>query len=302
MPEVGKYAYWHLSSAFCWFLAASMPQHVRQQHRTCPVPGFNFFRPHCELGLSMQLSCKLWAGAARAAGHGMSLCLLPTRVLRCSTRECCLEEKQREWSCVWSPAECSVSLGNAGRDKTWRSHAEIRVGEWQFCGPWEFHQLGSVKNHQPQNKKKKNLQWECYLNVFTISLSSVRSKLLSRVIWKWLQVAGQPFTLCRSIPPAPAPRSKREVRCSPGMQMRAVSKQGRSKPAPLRGVQFALNFNPDAVDMMHNPVCTMQSVSVNSLRSELWIYTILHLYSVIFYKDMLGIRKHFYLNSKPAFA
>lgn len=156
MPEVGTYAYWHLGSAFCWFLAASMPQHVRQQHRTCPVPGFSFFRPHCELGLSTQLSCKMWAGAARAAGHGVSLCLLPTRVLRCSTRGCCLEEKQREWNCVWSPAGCLVSLGSTGRDNTWRSHGEIRVDEWQICGPWEVHQLGSVKNHQPQNQQKKS--------------------------------------------------------------------------------------------------------------------------------------------------
>lgn len=155
MPEEGKYAYWHLGSAFCWFLAAFMPQHVRQQHRTCPVPGFSFFRPHCELGLSTQLSCKMWAGAARAAGHGVSLCLLPTWVLRCSTHGCCLEEKQWERSCVWSPAGCSVSFGNTGHDKTWRSHGEIRVDEWQICGPWEVHQLGSVKNHQPQNKEKK---------------------------------------------------------------------------------------------------------------------------------------------------
>lgn len=31
---------------------------------------------------------------------------------------------------------------------------------------------------------KKNPRLECYLNVFTISLSSMRSKRLSRVIWK----------------------------------------------------------------------------------------------------------------------
>lgn len=55
--------------------------------------------------------------------------------------------------------------------------------------------------------------------------------------------------------------------------MQAVSEQedGR-KLAPPRARscvgRLALNFNPQAVDMMHDPFCTMRSITVNSLRSQ----------------------------------
>lgn len=79
------------------------------------------------------------------------------------------------------------------------------------------------------------------------------------------------------------------------------AEQARCSPSRTTCNRFALNFNPNAVDMMHSPACTMPSVSINSLRSELWIYTILHLNSVISCQGMGRDRKALLSEFKASF-
>lgn len=94
---------------------------------------------------------------------------------------------------------------------------------------------------------------------------------------------------------------------SPVRRQAGSARDGRGLAPPSarsRVGRFAPHVNPQAVDVLHDPFRAMRSVGVNPLRSQSYEYVQYFILNamIFFYKDMVGMRKHFYLNSKPAFA